>query len=83
MHGIKKLNRASDNNVLDISCQRVLLSGRAGSFLEMDSGHKNKKIGFRLKSLQPIVRILCVCACTKELLVRSARTSSAPSFHLA
>ena len=27
---------------------------------EMDSGHKNKKIGFYPKSLRPFLRILCV-----------------------
>ena len=35
-------------------------SGRAGSTLEMDSGHKNKKICLYRKSLRSFLRILCV-----------------------
>ena len=32
----------------------------AESTLEIDSGHKNKKIGFYPKSLRPFLQILCV-----------------------
>ena len=60
MHGIKKLSKASGYTVRDRSCQRALWSGRAGSTLEMDSGHKNKRIGIHPKSLQPFLSILCV-----------------------
>ena len=35
-------------------------SDRAGSTLEIDSGHKNKKFGFYLKFLRRVLRILCV-----------------------
>ena len=51
--------------------------GRAGPTLEMDSSHKNDKIGFYPKSLRPFLRILCVVDDSdiymqKEFLVRSA-----------
>ena len=48
MRGIKKLSNFSPD------------VGRAGSTLEIDSGHENKKIGFYPKSPQPFLRILCV-----------------------
>ena len=49
---------------------------RVGSTLEMDIGHKSKKIGLYLKSLRPFSRILCVADdphtyMQQELLVRS------------
>ena len=31
-----------------------------GSTLEMDSGHKNKKIGLNPKCLRPFLKIVCV-----------------------
>ena len=52
--------------------------------LEMDSGHKNKKITFYQRSLRPLSRISCVLDDShmymqKELLVRSTGTPSAAS----
>ena len=35
-------------------------SGQAGLTLEMDSGHKNEKIGFYPKSIRLFLMILCV-----------------------
>ena len=56
--------------------------------LEIDSGHRNKKVGFYPKFVKALMRILCVfddshVYMEKELLVRSARTLSAPSVRLA
>ena len=58
--------------------------GRAGSTLEMDSGHKKKTIDFYPRSLRPFLRILFVvndsdASMQKELLVRFTRKLSAPS----
>ena len=38
----------------------IVGSGMAGSTLEIDSGHKNKKIGYYPKSIRPFLRILYV-----------------------
>ena len=53
------------------------------STLEINSGHKNKKIGFYPKSLRPFLKILCVVHDSKymhkeEVSLHSARTPSAP-----
>ena len=42
---------------------KAVKDGRAGSgraISEMDSGHQNKKIGFKPKTLRQFSRILCV-----------------------
>ena len=57
---------------------------RIGSNLELDSAHKNTKIGFYPKSLRPFIIILCVDNYShmymQELFVHFARMISAPSF---
>ena len=61
MHGTKKLRKPSNNTVRYISRQRASIVGSAmaGSTLQLDSGHKNKKIGSYPKCLRPFLRILC------------------------
>ena len=54
MHGNKKPGKAFDNTV-----RNKQRHSRTGLILEIDLGHKNKKIGLYSKSVRPLLRILC------------------------
>ena len=58
---------------------------RAGSTLEMDSEHKNKKIGFYPKSLRPFLGFYALLTImhVEGSSLGSARTSSTPSLRFA
>ena len=52
-------------------------SGRAGSTLEIDSGYKNKNIGFHPKSLRQFLRILYVVDDSIYIMIHVEGTSRA------
>ena len=88
VHDIKKLSKASDNTVRDITRQRASWSDRAGSTLEKDSGHEIKEKDFISEVSTTIFNDFIRCRRFSYIHAEgsslgSTRTPSAPSLHFA